>query len=95
MSGQIRRITVDCNGNSIGDDIDIADGTSFDDNGDGVPDECDCSADFSNNGVVGIEDFLSLLGAWGPCPGCPQDLDGDFVVGIQDFLLLLSAWGPC
>ena len=32
---------LDCNDNGIGDACDIADGTSLDENGDGVPDECE------------------------------------------------------
>jgi hypothetical protein len=42
---------------------------------------------------VGIEDFLDLLGAWGPNPGHPADFDQDGSVGINDFLDLLGAWG--
>jgi len=54
------------------------------------------SADVDGDGVVGITDFLLLLGDWGPCPAppdlCPADLDGDGVVGIVDLLLLLGNW---
>jgi hypothetical protein len=98
LQGQIIRISVDCNDNGIGDDLDIANGTADDDDGNGVLDICECSADFNNDGMVAILDFLTLLALWGPCddPGnCPQDIDGDGVVGILDFLELLSAWGPC
>ncbi len=44
--------------------------------------------------TVGINDFLLLLGVWGPCsPGpCPADFDRDGVVGINDFLTLLANW---
>ena len=54
--------------------------------------------DIDGDGVVGITDFLALLGLWGPCPDCPAtpcpaDLDADCIVGIQDFLLLLANWG--
>ena len=55
----------------------------------------DCPADIDGDDVVGIDDFLALLAAWGPCAGCPEDIDGDNVVGIQDFLLLLAGWGGC
>ena len=53
--------------------------------------------DLDGDGLVGITDFLTLLGAWGPCaapcpPSCPADLDGDCVVGITDFLILLGNW---
>ncbi len=52
--------------------------------------------DLDGDCTVGINDFLMLLAAWGPCPatgGCPGDLDGDGFVGIIDFLLLLANWG--
>ena len=46
--------------------------------------------------AVGINDFLMLLAAWGPCPAigpCTGDVDGDGLVGIVDFLALLANWG--
>ena len=55
--------------------------------------------DLNLDNVVGIEDFLILLGCWGPVddgdPGCVYadaqgNADGD--VGIVDFLALLSHW---
>ncbi len=53
--------------------------------------------DLDGDGAVGIQDFLALLGAWGPCPAppadCPADLDGDGAVGISDLLTLLGNWG--
>ncbi len=56
-----------------------------------------CGADIDCDGVVGILDFLFVLGNWGPCPDppatCPADLDGDGVVGINDFLIVLGSWG--
>ncbi len=42
---------------------------------------------------AGIEEFLGVLGAWGPNPGHPADFDGDDVVGINDLLDLLANWG--
>ena len=50
--------------------------------------------DLDGDGIVGITDFLALLGAWGPNPGHPADFDGDGLVGITDFLTLLGNWGP-
>jgi hypothetical protein len=59
--------------------------------GNGVP------GDLDGDGEVGILDFLQLLGAWGPCPGCPPfcpgDLDFDCGVNVNDFLILLANWG--
>lgn len=59
-----------------------------------------CPGDINGDGVIGVNDFLSLLAAWGPCsvpcpPSCPADLNGDCMVGVSDFLSLLAAWGPC
>jgi hypothetical protein len=58
-----------------------------------------CPPDLDADGIVGISDFLALLGAWGPCPAepepCPGDIDGDGAVGVTDFLELLAAWGYC
>jgi len=46
------------------------------------------------NGVVGVNDFLDLLAAWGACTEtcCLADLDLDGNVGITDFLILLGNW---
>jgi hypothetical protein len=52
-----------------------------------------CAQNVSGDCGYGIDDFLDLLGAWGPNPGHPADLDGDDEVGINDFLDLLANWG--
>ena len=85
----------DCNGNAVLDLLDILNGSSSDSDRNGVPDECDCNQDVDGDGIVGINDLLDLLAAWGPCVNCPEDIDGDGIVGITDLLDLLSAWGPC
>jgi hypothetical protein len=54
-----------------------------------------CSADIDGSGSVDINDFLILLGAWGPNPGHPADIDGNGEVDVNDFLDLLAQWGPC
>jgi hypothetical protein len=90
---------IDCNLNLIPDDCDIDSGHSDDTNGDGVPDECaGTPGDLDGDGVVGILDFLLMLGSWGPCPqpcppSCAADLDGDCLVSVTDFLILLANWG--
>ena len=86
---------IDCNGTGRSDGCDILFGQSDDANDNGIPDECECPWDLDGGGTVGINDFLALLGAWGPNPGHPADFDGDGVVGIVDFLELLANWGPC
>ncbi len=53
-------------------------------------------SDLDGDGIVGMVDFLALLGAWGPCSDCgtcQADFDGDCSVGILDLLILLGNWG--
>ena len=63
--------------------------------GDYRGDGTSCVGDLDGDGMVGIVDFLALLGDWGSCPVLPSDIDEDGEVGISDFLILLAAWGPC
>lgn len=57
----------------------------------------DCLADANSDLIVGIADFLGLLGAWGTADPlydfAPNG--GDGTVGIDDFLKLLTDWGLC
>jgi glucose/arabinose dehydrogenase len=57
-----------------------------------VPETPASDADIDCDGVVGINDLLDLLAAWGPCAGCPEDINGDGVVNILDLLDLLAQW---
>ena len=52
--------------------------------------------DIDGDGMVGISDFLDVIGDWG-CegPDCVGDVSGDGVVGIRDFIDTLVFWGPC
>ncbi len=59
-----------------------------------IPD-CTPDCDLNGDGIVGMVDYLSLLGAWGSCSDCgtcPADFDGDCSVGILDLLILLGYW---
>ncbi|MCH2135273.1 MAG: hypothetical protein MK101_01675 [Phycisphaerales bacterium] len=49
--------------------------------------------DINGDGVVGVDDLLALIGAWGETDH-PADLDGSGVVDINDLLKLLSLWVP-
>ncbi len=86
---------VDCNENNTVDSCDIDNGDSMDNDGNGIPDECECPADFDGSGDVSAADLAELLSNWGPCVGCPADFDGDGVVNAADLAELLAAWGPC
>ncbi len=53
--------------------------------------------DVDGDGLVGIGDFLGVLGQWGACadpcpPSCAADFNGDCSVGIEDLLILLGNW---
>ena len=64
--------------------------------GNGIPDECETLGDLDGDGVVGSNDLLALLGAWGSCDDCENcvaDLDGDCDVDGADLILLLGNWG--
>ena len=54
-----------------------------------------CPWDLNDDGVVGTDDLIVLLGAWGKNPGHPADLDGDGNVDTSDLIELLGNWGPC
>ena len=90
---------LDCNRNCIDDAQDIVDGFSLDVNGNEVPDECECIADFDNNGVVNVLDLLFLIGTWGAIstPENPvvTDLNGDGVVAVLDLMIAIGDYGPC
>lgn len=61
-TGQIRRITYDCNGNGAADDEDIAFGASEDVDGNGIPDECDAVAgDMNCDGTVDMLDVAPFV----------------------------------
>jgi hypothetical protein len=85
----------DCNLNLVPDSCDIESGFSLDENGNGIPDECEsCTGDVDGNGTVDTADLVALLAAWG-APGGPADLDGNGVVDTADLVILLASWGSC
>ena len=51
--------------------------------------------DLDGDGVVGINDFIDLLAAWGACTEtcCLADLNLNGNVGVLDWLLMLVNWG--
>ncbi len=74
--------------------------TAPDSDGNGIPDACDlalsCIWDCAtNDGVVGIDEFLAVLAQWGKT-GTACDLGaGAPGVGIDEFLQILANWGIC
>ena len=72
----------DCNENNVADACDIANGTSDDANGNGVPDECEsgCTYDLDGDGDVDVDDILALINGFGSI----YDVD-DLLGAIAEF----------
>ncbi|HPM22452.1 MAG TPA: trypsin-like peptidase domain-containing protein [Phycisphaerae bacterium] len=97
-------VLIDCNANGIADATDISSGTSWDDDANGVPDECEnAPGDLNCDGTVSFGDinpFVLLLSNEAAYvvqfPGCLRmngDVNGDGTVSFSDinpFVMLLS-----
>jgi hypothetical protein len=66
--------------------------------GEGVectPSSCGmCIGDFDANGLVDVEDLLSLIAVYGTSD-TDHDLNGDELISIEDLLILLDHYGQC
>jgi len=80
----------DCDADGVCDAQQIALGEAPDDNGNGVIDTCEPTADFDGDGLVNATDMAILLSAWGG--GGTPDLTGDGVVNAADITGLLAQW---
>lgn len=85
----------DCNENGIDDSCDIFAGTSADQNGDSIPDECQCLGDLDGDEDTDLSDLALLLAAYGSCTGDGNynpaaDLDNSGCVNLADLAALLS-----
>jgi len=58
------------------------------------PQSNDCPGDFDGDGLVGANDLLSMIAAWGQNDSA-MDFNGDGTVNVPDLLTLLEAWGDC
>jgi hypothetical protein len=89
----------DCNANGVLDSEDIAAGTSFDHNDNGVLDECECPGELDGDGTVGLSDLALLLSNYGMLEGATYhdgDLTDDGAVNLSDLSALLAVYGtPC
>jgi len=86
----------DCNENGVNDNCDIANGSSSDDNGNGIPDECEnqCPGDANGDGVSDVDDILAIIGNFGGGSG-PADVNNDGIVNVDDLLQVISWFGGC
>lgn len=53
--------------------------------------------DINADGAVNVDDLLSVINAWGPCPSppaaCPADIVADGIVNADDLLVVINNWG--
>lgn len=54
-----------------------------------------CPADIDGSSTVDVDDLLTVIGSWGPCPGCAADINSDNVVNVDDLLAVIGSWGSC
>jgi hypothetical protein len=60
-------------------------------NGNGIPDECECRADFDLSGTLEVADIFAFLNAW--FAGDPRaDFDGESGLQVADIFAFLNAW---
>jgi hypothetical protein len=87
----------DCDGNGVEDLYDTILGRVADDDGDRIPDSCQCPGDVIVDGQVDAIDLAAILFCWDTaCKLHPRaDCDGDGVVTSDDLAVVLAAWGPC
>ncbi len=90
---------IDCNYNGVPDDIDIADGTSFDDDGNGVPDECEgpgtgylpvFTIEKTHNSYQGQYEYVSIT-----TENVPLEMGGfDFLIAYDASALAFTGAEP-
>lgn len=79
----------DCNGNGIADAVDLAQGRSAEVDGDGVPDECGCPADWDRSGGLDVLDVTSFLTDWF---AGRADYDRSGGTDLRDIFAFLRGW---
>jgi hypothetical protein len=86
----------DCDNDGVLDSCAIEADPALDLDGEGILDACMAAGDFNGDGTVDVEDFVTLVLNWGPCPApaapCPGDANGDGEVGPADLIVLVTHW---
>ncbi|MCG3123923.1 MAG: hypothetical protein GIKADHBN_02361 [Phycisphaerales bacterium] len=85
------RPAADCNANGTDDRCDINLGTSVDEDGDGVPDECECVADFDGSGFIDTDDFDAFVVAF-EAGAAGADVNGSGFVDTDDYDAFVVAY---
>lgn len=50
------------------------------------------AGDVNGDGVVGVNDLLAIVAAWGPCAECNEDINNDGLVNVTDLLEVIGFW---
>jgi glucose/arabinose dehydrogenase len=77
-AGEVRRIAYDCNANGVGDDVDIRNGTSWDCDLNGVPNECEPPLDVTS--FINVLLYLDTA----PVHVCLADVDHNRMIDGRD-----------
>ncbi len=54
-----------------------------------------CVGDMDGNGVIDVDDLLTVIESWGNCTNCSADVDNSGAVDVDDLLTIIDVWGPC
>jgi len=60
----------------------------------GMTTPCGCSGDLNSDGVVDVNDLLTVLKGWGGTGGM-GDANDDGMTDVDDLLIVIASWGPC
>jgi hypothetical protein len=52
-----------------------------------------CLGDFNSDGVITVNDLLTILSEFGCTEGCSTDMNGDNYVSVADLLSILAIFG--
>jgi hypothetical protein len=103
-AGDLRTIRAFRVGSGVSDNNEFAVRLFFTDNSNGlfavrVPPD-DLPGDVNGDGTVNVDDLLTVILEWGPCPQPPQACDadvnsseGDGVVDVDDLIAVILNWG--
>jgi len=62
--------------------------------GNAMDEQCTCPGDGNEDGMIDVNDLLTLLAAFGSSDPA-WDLDDSGAVDVGDVLAIIAAWGPC
>jgi hypothetical protein len=49
----------------------------------------------AGDGVINVNDLLTIINNWGSCDQCNADIDNDGLVNVNDLLAVINTWGTC